>query len=421
MFHEIMRLVRRHFARDFDETLLFKETLSDLIMASLPHCGESAIPFEGCSGPAEACFATVVESLADCMGADPDRLFFRAANIMLRRMDPYSNILDPGMMKELKVGVSGKFGGIGLVVGRKNGDYVVVSAVEGSPAFEAGFKPGDAVLEIDGQSIRGIPLADVLEKVRGRGGSRICLTVKSRNDATARRVTLRRKVMTIPPVKRAMVADRIGYVKIVNFQSSTSRELQNALSALLQESRGGLRGLVLDLRSNPGGLLEQAVRSADLFLNDRVITYVKAREESANATFRASGRGPLLDCPIIVLIDRGTASSAEILAGALKGLPNVTLMGETSFGKASVQGVFPLPGGMGLRLTTAHYLTPDGRDIDGFGIAPDAPAAESTTGVGERPAEWQANDSLVNDALVSLAVERLLSEEGERSVFSTLF
>lgn len=422
LFQEIMRLVRLNFAGDFEEGRLLADTLTDLTMASLPHCAEATETFEAASGPSQAGFVQAVKALAECLGTNGDRLLFRAVNMLLRRLDSYSSLLDDGMMKELTVGVSGKFGGIGLVVGRRDGDYVVVSAIEGSPAFQAGLKPGDVVLEIDGQSIKGTPLPEVLEKVRGKGGSRITLSITHRGLDTPRRVVLRRKMMTVPPVKRMLVADGIGYVRIVNFQTNTARELQKALAFLTNASGGELRGLVLDLRGNPGGLLEQAVHAADLFVHDEVITAVRAKDETLNRVFRGSARGPMVACPIVVLIDRGTASAAEVLAGALRGLPHVVLMGETSFGKASVQGVFPLSGGIGLRLTTAHYLTSDGKDIDGAGIRPDV--AVSTPSADPSETSAVAVTSGVNpseDPIVSRAVESFLSENGRRFVFSTLF
>jgi carboxyl-terminal processing protease len=277
------------------------------------------------------------------------------------------------------------------------------------------------VLAIDGEPIHGLPLIDVLSKVRGRAGSSIGLTVRLRGSDEARRVTLRRQAIRIAPVRHRILPGGIGYLRIVNFQNNTASEVARALRQMTGSVKGGLRGLVLDLRDNPGGLFDQGIQVAELFVASGPLTLVRGREAGLNREFTATRRGAYSKVPIAVLINRGTASAAEILAAAVRSRPDAVVIGEPSFGKASVQGVYPIRDDMAVRLTTAHYYTPDGRDIDGRGIEPDERV--------EEPAHLERNprprgpdlEGLQKDEAVTRALEYLQAARDDKSPFPTLF
>jgi carboxyl-terminal processing protease len=376
IFSDCLYLIARRYAGDISEQDLFSDAMNELALTALPQCVELLQPPQECKGNIKVCFLDTVKSIAECSNSEIEPVLTLSLKILLRKLDHNSALLDSRMLKELKISTTGRFGGIGLVVTVKGGEYVVISSFEGSPAHSAGIAPGDVVLEIDHSPIRGLPLFDVLGMVRGRVGSTISMLIRPRSGAGTRDVRLRREMMRVPPVRHLMLASGIGYLRIVNFQANTSRDAARSVKKLVQSAPGGLKGLVLDLRGNPGGLFDEAIKVADLFLDEGTITIVRGRLESLNKDWQAHKGGVLLRAPIVVLIDRGTASAAEIVAAALKGVSGVAVMGERSFGKASVQGVFPISSGMALRLTTAHYYTPDGGDIDGTGIEPDVKISE---------------------------------------------
>lgn len=342
--------------------------------------------------------------------------------ILLRNLDPNSALMDANMVKELKISTSGRFGGIGMVVGAKHGDYVVISALDGSPAFRAGIKTGDKVLAIDGEPIHGLPLLEVLSKVRGPSGSRIRLTIESRDKGVTRQVTLRRRVIRIPPVRYEKLGGNVGYLRIINFQTGTAKAVRRALRRLFRDTPGGLKGLILDLRSNPGGLFDEAIKVADLLLSSKTITVVKGRLQRINREFRAKRNRTFPQVPTVVLINRGTASGSEILTAALRQRPDVVVMGEHSFGKASVQGVFLLGEGRALRLTTAHYYTPEGVDIDGKGIKPDIEVQDSDEGSGRVKPRGLGDSDVRHDRVVAKALKYIVTGRSPvKSPFPTLF
>jgi len=422
LFFETVRVIRESFVGNVSAKEVFKQTAAELPFVVPPNCGEDFPSKAECEQDAEQCFVEAVRAVAICCHTDMQGALFRALNLALRKLDHNSALLDVRMLKELKISTSGKFGGIGMVVTRRDGDYVVVSSIEGSPAFNAGIKPGDAVLAIDGEPIHGLPLMEVLSKVRGQGGSRISLSIKPRGTEAVRQVYLRRTMISIPPVRYHVLDQEIGYLRIVNFQNSTTRDVARALTRMFRSVRGRLQGLILDLRANPGGLFDQAIEVADLFVPHDTITVVKGRHEKLNREFRGKGRDTYPRVPTVVLIDRGTASAAEILAGALKGKPDVVIMGERSFGKASVQGIFPLSNGMGLRLTTAHYYTPDGGDIEGKGIEPDVPAEDAELPAEKVDTELLDKAEIGRDRAVTKAFNLIVSGMAHGPTgFSTLF
>ena len=411
LFDYAVHLLRRHYVREIPDALLFDMPLKRMMMTLLPNCVEEIPDFDACSEEPAKCFAQSVRSIASRCKIRQDRLVEIALNYILKDLDPNTGLLNEAMLKEIKISTSGKFGGVGLVVASREGDYIVVSPFEGSPAHRIGIKPGEIVLEIDGESVQGLPLTEVLAKVRGPAGSTITFTLKDPKSDKVRHVRVRRKQIVVPPVRYGMPAEGIGYLRLVNFQESTYVETERALKQIMSEDAEPLRGLILDLRDNPGGLFDQAIQVADLFLPSGVITSLRGQNDRSNREFRADSRAVVPRIPIVVLVNNGTASASEILAGALKGKPGVVLIGKRTFGKASVQAVFPLTKGLALRLTTAHYYTADGADIEGKGLEPDIRLEDTSDNPVESTLDPLAGESLQTDHAVTRAVEYILSSQ----------
>ena len=367
-FGAAMRLIVEHYVENISPEDLFKMVMDKLSLVVLPQCIED---IDKCSGDVDECFVTDLNAIATRCHLDINRLLCAVLNISLQELDPNSCMMDAGMLKELEIGTSGKFGGVGMVVSAKGADYVVVSPFGGSPAYRAGIRAGDTILAIDGQSLHGLPLLEVLRKVRGPAGSTMSVTIMDSKSGSVRQIKLQRRTIRVPPVRYLWLEPKVGYLRIVNFQKGTAGEVYKALSQIPGRGLGESAGLILDLRDNPGGIFDEAIQVANLFKRSGVITSVRGRRSRLNRDFRANGDTKLPQIPLVILINKGTASASEILVGALQGLPKVLVMGEPSFGKASVQAIFPLNKGMAIRLTTAHYYTADGRDIDGKGLAPD--------------------------------------------------
>ncbi len=422
LFDYAVHLLRRHYVREIPDALLFDMPLKRMMMTLLPNCVEQIPNFDECSEEPAKCFAQSIRSIASRCNIRQDRLVEIALNYILKDLDPNTGLLNETMLKEIKISTSGKFGGVGLVVASREGDYIVVSPFEGSPAHRVGIKPGEIVLEIDGGSVQGLPLTEVLGKVRGPAGSTITFTLKDPKSGKIRHVRLRRREIVVPPVRYGMPVEGIGYLRLVNFQESTYIETERALKQIMSGDAVALRGLILDLRDNPGGLFDQAIQVADLFLPSGVITSLRGQNDRLNREFRADSRAFVPRIPIVVLVNNGTASASEILAGALKGKPGVVLMGRRTFGKASVQAVFPLRKGLALRLTTAHYYTADGADIEGKGLEPDIRLEDTDDNLVEGTVDPLAGDHLETDHAVTKAVEYILSsQEPEDRPFRSLF
>jgi carboxyl-terminal processing protease len=373
-FGAAMHLIVENYVEKMSPEDLFKTVMDKLALVVLPQCMED---IDKCSGDVDECFVTDINTMAMRCNLDVNRLLCAVLNISLQGLDPNSCMMDAAMLKELEIGTSGKFGGVGMVVSAKGADYVVVSPFGGSPAYRAGIRAGDTILAIDGQSLHGLPLLEVLRKVRGPAGSAMYVTVKDSKSGSVRQMKIQRRTIRIPPVRYLWLEPKVGYLRIVNFQKGTAGEVYKALSHVPARGLGESAGLILDLRDNPGGIFDEAIQVANLFKRSGIITSVRGRRSRLNRDFRANGDGKLPQIPLVILINKGTASASEILVGALQGLPKVLVMGEHSFGKASVQAIFPLNKGMAIRLTTAHYYTADGRDIDGKGLAPDVETHES--------------------------------------------
>jgi len=325
------------------------------------------------------------------------------------------------MLNELKISMSGTFGGVGMVVASKDDRYVVVSALDGSPAQKAGIKAGDTILEIDGYRLQGLPLPKVLSMVRGSSGSVINVLVESARSKELRAIKMRRQMIRIAPVRGIMLSHRIGYIRIVNFQENTSNELFRALSRLAYQSSRPLRGLIIDVRDNPGGLFEEAIKTAGLFRGKGNLTSLKGRNPDVTREFFSPRDESVFEGPIVILANKGSASGSEVLVGALQGMPNVKVIGERTFGKASVQGVFRLTPTLALRLTTAHYYTADGRDIEGKGIDPDVIFEDNFHHSAPRVGTLKANDVEADPAVDIALVYLLHGTLPLRSPFPSLF
>jgi len=289
---------------------------------------------------------------------------------MLRSLDPHSSFMTPDLYKELKVETQGQFGGIGIEIMIIKEVLTVVSPIEDTPAFNAGLKPGDQILKIDGKSTKDITTMEAVQKLRGPKDTKVTITILRGNMTTPKDITLTRAIIQIKSVKVKKVEDNIGYIRIAAFQERTAEDLRKALKEV-GEKNNPLKGLVLDLRNDPGGLLSQAIDVSDMFLKSGVIVSTRGRAKSMESKSMAKDDGNEIKCPIVVLVNEGTASAAEIVAGALQDNGRALIVGTQTFGKASVQTVIPLEGGSALKLTTARYYTPKGRSIQAAGITPD--------------------------------------------------
>ncbi|MCS4505394.1 hypothetical protein KBTX_03259 [wastewater metagenome] len=290
---------------------------------------------------------------------------------MLSGLDPHSAYLDPQAYKDLQAGTSGEFGGLGIEVGDENGFVKVIAPIDGTPAEKAGIQAGDLIIRIDGQPVKDISLNEAVHLMRGEPGTDITLTLMREGHEQPLEVTLTRAVIQVESVKSRLLSPGYGYLRISQFQSGTGSDVIEAIKALKSDADGDLQGVVLDLRNNPGGVLNAAVDVADAFLTDGVIVSTRGRLDSAEMRFTATPNDLLGGAPLVVLINSGSASASEIVAGALQDQGRAVIMGRRSFGKGSVQTIMPLQDGAAIKLTTARYYTPSGRSIQADGIQPD--------------------------------------------------
>lgn len=291
---------------------------------------------------------------------------------MLATLDPHSGYLDPDFYQDLQVQTKGEFGGLGIEITIKDGLLVVVAPMEGSPAEKAGVKPGDIVVKIEGRFTKEFSLVDAVKRLRGPKGSPITISISRKGSSDLIDITIIRDVIAVKSVRSRYLSDGFGYVRVSQFMEHTADDLKLALNAMTKESGlPELRGLVLDLRNNPGGLLAQAVRIGDMFIKEGVIVYTDGRVDSQKQKFFAHSRGTEPDYPMVVLVNSGSASASEIVAGALKDDGRALILGTQTFGKGSVQTITPLENGGALTLTTALYYTKSGNSIQARGVKPD--------------------------------------------------
>ncbi|MBF0124107.1 MAG: S41 family peptidase [Magnetococcales bacterium] len=310
---------------------------------------------------------------------DDQKVLYGAIQGMLRTLDPHSSFLTPENFKEMKVDTRGEFGGLGIEISRGDRAIKIVAPIEDTPAHQAGIQPGDLIVKIDDETTQEMDLLDAVKKMRGKPGTKITLTLVRKNETKPLVVTLTRAVIKVRSVKWRMEPSQIGYVRIIQFNEQVFPMLQDAIASLHKQSGStGLKGLVLDLRNDPGGLLDQAVQVADAFLDSGRIVYTKGRIQGKDMSFDAQPGDLIHRLPMVVLINAGSASASEIVAGALQDHRRAIIMGTQSFGKGSVQTIMPLGDGSGMRLTTAQYYTPNGRSIQAKGITPDLVVEEMT-------------------------------------------
>ncbi|MCF8007812.1 MAG: S41 family peptidase [Methylovulum sp.] len=290
---------------------------------------------------------------------------------MLSGLDPHSAYLIADEYQELKEGTTGQFGGLGIEVTMENGFIKVVSPIDDTPAQKAGIKAGDVFVKLDDKPVKGMSLADAVKMMRGEPGSKIVLTVVREGADTPLKITIARDIIKVKSVKSKILEPGYAYVRISSFQSGTGENLHEALTTLKKDNKAKLKGLVLDLRNNPGGVLNAAVEVSDAFIKSGLIVYTEGRIENSEMRFNAAPDDLIDDAPMVVLINSGSASASEIVAGALQDQKRAIIMGEKSFGKGSVQTILPTSNGAAVKLTTARYFTPSGRSIQAEGIEPD--------------------------------------------------
>jgi len=297
-------------------------------------------------------------------------LMYGALKGMLSSLDPYSQFMDPDTYNEMKVETEGEFGGIGIEITIKDDLLTIISPIDDTPADKAGLKAGDKIVKIDGTIVKDITLIEAVKKLRGKPGTDVNIIVLREPDRKLLEFTITRSIIKIASIKKAeMLEPGIGYIRLTEFQENTPKDLSEALKKLETE---GLKGLVLDLRNNPGGLLDVAVDVAGKFLGEgKMVVSTKGRVENQNLEFKSKNKNNHLNYPMAVLINGGSASASEIVAGALQDHKRALLIGTKSFGKGSVQTVVPMADGSAIRLTTSKYFTPKGRSIHGEGIMPD--------------------------------------------------
>ncbi len=299
------------------------------------------------------------------------RLLEGAIRGMLAELDPHSAYLEGEQYKELKEGTTGQFGGLGIEVTMENGFVKVVSPIDDTPAQRAGIQAGDLVVRLDDKPVKGMTLVDAVKIMRGEPGSDIVLTIIREGEESPLKIKITRAIIKVKSVKNKLLEKGYGYLRISSFQSRTGQNLSDAIVELEKENGGKLEGLVLDLRNNPGGVLNAAVEVSDAFLDKGLIVFTEGRIKNSEMRFNAAPDDVLDGAPIVVLINAGSASASEIVAGALQDHKRAIIMGEKSFGKGSVQTILPTSNGAAVKLTTARYYTPSGRSIQAEGIEPD--------------------------------------------------
>ncbi|WP_240776090.1 S41 family peptidase [Nitrincola schmidtii] len=304
---------------------------------------------------------------------------------MLSGLDPHSAYLDAKAFEGLQINTSGRFGGLGIEVGLQDGFIRVIAPIDDTPAQRAGIQAGDLITKIGEESTQGLSLNDAVERMRGRIGTRVTITIVRDGVEKPFEVTLERASISVTSVRHRLLETGYGMIRISQFQNNTADQLKNSIETL--QGMGELKGIVLDLRNNPGGVLQSAVQVSDAFISEGLIVYTEGRLPNSELRFNATSDTLLPDIPMVVLINAGSASASEIVAGALQDHRRAVIMGTDSFGKGSVQTILPVSSGRGVKLTTARYFTPDGRSIQADGIRPDVvvqdariTSVESTSG-----------------------------------------
>ncbi len=317
-------------------------------------------------------FAQVFEQIRSSYVEEIDdkKLLENAIVGLLAELDPHSTFLKADSFDQMQEQTKGEFGGIGIEVGMEDGFVKVISPIDDTPASQAGIQPGDIIIKIDDQAVQGMSLEDAIDMMRGDRGSSLTLTIARENSEGPLDLTLIRDTISVKSVRHRWLDSEFAYVRIAQFQSKTGEEFKESLNELTNSSKP-LKGLVLDLRNNPGGLLSASVEVADAFIDEGLIVYTEGRTRSSKHKYSATPGDILKDIPLVVLINGGSASASEIVAGAIQDHRRGVIMGTNSFGKGSVQTLLPLEDGRAIKLTTARYFTPSGRSIQALSITPD--------------------------------------------------
>lgn len=347
----------------------------------------------------------------------PREVIYGAVRGMLRALDPHSSFMDPESYREMQVETSGSFGGLGIEITIRDDQLTVVAPIEGTPAWRAGIQPGDRIVRIEGLPTKDMSLPDAVKRMRGPKGTKVTITISREGAKEPFDVSLTREVIQVQSVRSQELEPGIGYIRIRQFQERTAPDLVSGVEKF--EKTGRLSGLIVDLRNNPGGLLSAAVEVSEEFLGDgKLIVYTEGRVRNQNMRFTAHARKAVTEVPLVVLVNQGSASASEIVAGAIQDHGRGVVLGQQTFGKGSVQTIIPLADGSGLRLTTARYFTPKGRSIHGKGIMPDIviepPKDEATvTKPGTPPlseAELMKRDTQLQRAIEILKASRILDK-----------
>jgi carboxyl-terminal processing protease len=297
-------------------------------------------------------------------------LIYGAIKGMLNTLDPHSSFMPPDVYREMQMETKGKFEGLGIVIEKKKGLLTVVSPIEDTPAFKAGIQSGDHIIKINGEPTKNMSLHEAAMKMRGPRGTNVTITITREGVAKPKDITIVRDIIPLKSVRHEVLEKEIGYIRISQFNEETASDFEKALQKLDVLSKAPLKGLIVDLRNNPGGLLDQAVKVADTFVTSGLIVSIEGRNKEQKMKFSAHKSGTIEDYPLVVLVNGGSASGSEILAGALQDHGRALILGTKTFGKGSVQTIFPLKDGSGLKLTTARYYTPKGKSIQAMGITP---------------------------------------------------
>lgn len=325
-----------------------------------------SIPFEGLQAFTDV-FSRIKSDYVESV--DEKKLLEDAIRGMLSGLDPHSSFLDTEEFSDLRIGTTGQFGGLGIEVGMENGFIKVISPIDDTPAFRAGIQARDLIIRLDEKPVKGLTLTEAVKIMRGEPGTNIKLTIVREGEAKPLKITITREIIRVKSVKKRMLEPGYGYVRITNFQSRTATDLLKSISTLQEETK--LDGLVLDLRNNPGGVLNGAVGVSDAFLEDGLIVYTEGRIDDSSLKYTATPGDILNGASLVVLVNGGSASASEIVAGAMQDHKRGIIMGFKTFGKGSVQTIQELRNGSAVKLTTARYFTPNGRSIQAEGIVPD--------------------------------------------------
>ena len=356
--------MRHHKVRHISWSLI----LSILLVMPTKIFGEDRVPAENIEEFVEV-YKRIKEQYVDVV--DDEKLFDMAIQGMVSGLDPHSSFLSQDDFNELKIGTTGKFGGLGIEITTEDSFVKVISPIDDTPAQRVGIKSGDLIIDVGGTSLKDLPISDAVKLMRGEPGTSVEITVIRKEIKEPLKFNITREIIISKGVKSYLFDKKIGYVRLSNFQSNSTNDVKDAIYELNRESNNKMEGLIVDLRNNPGGVLGTAVGISDLFLTEGKIVYTKGRTYKSKLEYFASPQDIIDGLPLIVLINEGSASASEIVAGALQDHKRAMIMGTKSYGKASVQTIQELNDGSALKLTTARYYTPLGNDIHENGIKPD--------------------------------------------------